>query len=97
MIDRFGSKHDFEPILNFLLWMLSEIYVLIKNWYRRELVKRINRNDHTSDRFAVKARLNLNELLRRRTEEKKIDKKTNLIIFSSAAAVAMLVLLILNI
>ena len=62
-----------------------------------ELVKRINQNDHISDRFAVKARLNLNDLLRRRTEEKKIDKKTNLIIFSSAAAVAMVVLLILNI
>jgi len=77
--------------------MLSEIYVLIKYWYRGKLVKRIDQNYHTSDRFAVKARLNLNDLLRRRTEEKRIDKKTNLIIFSSAAAVAMVVLLILNI
>ena len=62
-----------------------------------ELVKRINQNDHISDRFAVKTRLNLNDLLKRRTEEKRIDKKTNLIVLSSAAAVAMVVLLILNI
>ena len=60
-------------------------------------MKRINQNDYISDRFAVKARLNLNDLLKRRTEEKKIEKKINLIIFSSATAVAMVVLLILNI
>ena len=61
-----------------------------------ELVKRINQNDHISDRFAVKARLNLNDLLRRRTEEKQIDRKTNLIILSSAATLVIVVLLILN-
>ena len=60
-------------------------------------MKRINQNDYISDRFAVKARLNLYDLLKRRTEEKKIEKKINLIIFSSATAVAMVVLLILNI
>ena len=60
-------------------------------------MKRINQNDYISDRFAVKARLNLNDLLKRRTEEKKIEKKINLIIFSSATAVAAVVLLILNI
>ena len=62
-----------------------------------KLVKKINQNDRISDRFAVKARLNLNDLLRRKTEEEKIDKKTNLIIFSSAAAIAVVVLLMLNI
>ena len=62
-----------------------------------KLVKKINQNDRISDRFAVKARLNLNDLLRRRTEEKRIDKKTNLIIFFSAVVVAMVVLLVLNI
>ena len=62
-----------------------------------KLTKKIDQIDHVSDRFAVKARLNLNDLLRRRKEEKKVDKKTNLIIFSSAAAVATGVLLILNI
>ena len=61
-----------------------------------ELVKKINQNDDALDRFAVKARLNLNDLLRRRTEEKKIDKKANLIILSSVATLVVVVLLILN-
>ena len=55
-----------------------------------------DRNNHISDSFAVKARFNLNDLLRRRIEEKKIDKKANLIILSSAATVVAVVLLILN-
>ena len=59
-------------------------------------MKRIDRNDHTSDRFAVKARLNLNDLLRRKMEEKKIDKKANLIIFSSVATIAVVVVLMLS-
>ena len=63
---------------------------------RRGEVGKLDRDDHISDRFAVKARLNLNDLLRRRIEEKKIDKKANLIILSSAATVAAVVLLILN-
>ena len=63
---------------------------------RRVEVEKLDRDDHTSDRFAVKARLNLNDLLRRRTEEKKIDKKANLIILSSAATLVVVVLLILN-
>ena len=49
-----------------------------------------------SDRFAVKARLNLNELLKRRKQEKQVDKKVNLVILSSATAVAAVVFLILN-
>ena len=49
-----------------------------------------------SDRFAVKARLNLNDLLKRRSEEKQVDKKTNVIIVSSATAIAAVVVLILN-
>ena len=63
---------------------------------RRGEVGKLDRDDHISDRFAVRARLNVNDLLRRRTEEKKIDKKANLIILSSAATVAAVVLLILN-
>ena len=71
-------------------------------WFNQIMMKRgevekLDRDDHISDRFAAKARLNLNDLLRRRTEEKQIDKKTNLIIFSSAAAVATVVLLMLNV
>ena len=62
-----------------------------------ELVKRIKQNNRISDRFAVKARLNLNDLLRRRMEEKKIDKKANLIIFSSVATIAVVVVLMLSI
>ena len=63
---------------------------------RRGEVGKLDRDDHISDRFAGKVRLNLNDLLRRRIEEKKIDKKANLIILSSAAAVVAIVLLILN-
>ena len=76
--------------------------VIDNMWFNQIMMKRgeagkLDGGDHISDRFAVRARLNVNDLLRRRTEEKKIDKKTNLIIFSSAAALAMVVLLILNI
>ena len=70
-------------------------------WFNQIMMKRgeagkLDRGDHISDRFAVRARLNVNDLLRRRTEEKKIDKKANLIILSSAATLAVVVLLILN-
>jgi hypothetical protein len=61
-----------------------------------ELVKKINQNDDMLDRFAVKARLNLSDLLRRRMEENKIDKKANLIIFSSVATIAVVVVLMLS-
>ena len=53
-------------------------------------------NASISDRFSEKARLNLNDLLKRRSEERKVDKKTNLLIISSATAVAAIVVLILN-
>ena len=49
-----------------------------------------------SERFGVKTRLNLNDLLKKRTEEKTIDKKTNLLIFSGTVAVASVVVLILS-
>ena len=70
-------------------------------WFNQIMMKRgevgkLDRDDHISDRYAVKTRLNLNDLLRRRIEEKKIDKKANLIILSSAATVVAVVLLILN-
>ena len=70
-------------------------------WFNQIIMKRMevekpDRDDHISGRFAVRARLNLNDLLRRRIEEKKIDKKANLIILSSAATVVAVVLLILN-
>ena len=48
------------------------------------------------ERYEVKTRLNLNELLKRRIEENKIDKKTNWLIFSGTAAVASVVVLILS-
>ena len=62
----------------------------------KENAKRLDENSSENDRFAVKARLNLNDLLRRRSEEKQVDKKTNLIIISGATAVAAVVLLILS-
>ena len=63
---------------------------------KEEAEELANNKETTVDRFSVKARLNLNDLLQRRNEEKKIDKKTNLLIFSSATAVGLVVLLILN-
>ena len=86
----------FKPILNLLF--VEEIDNMWFNQIamRRGKVEKLDRDDHISDRFAVKARLNLNDLLRRRIEEKKIDKKANLIILSSAATLVVVVLLILN-
>ena len=62
----------------------------------REEAKRLEENSTITDRFATKARLNLNDLLKRRSKEKQIDKKTNLIILSSVTGVAAVVLLILS-
>ena len=86
----------FKPILNLLF--MEEIGYMWFNQIvmRRAKVEKLDRDDHISDRFAVKARLNVNDLLRRRIEEKKIDKKANLIILSSAATLVAVVLLILN-
>ena len=85
-----------KPILNLLF-----IEMIDHMWFTQIIMKRgrarkLDRDDHISDRFAVRARLNVNDLLRRRTEEKKIDKKANLIILSSAATLVVVVLLILN-
>ena len=63
---------------------------------RKEGLGRPDESEVLSDRFAVKARLNLNELLKRRKQEKQVDKKVNLVILSSATAVAAVVFLILN-
>ena len=58
--------------------------------------KKLDENNSITDRFTVKARLNLNDLLKRRSEEKQVDKKTNLLIISCVSAVAAVVLLILS-
>ena len=63
---------------------------------KEEIKKFTNSEDSKIDRFTTKARLNLNDLLRRRSEEKKVDKKTNLLILSGASAVAAVVFVILN-
>ena len=62
----------------------------------REEAKRLEENNSISDRFATKARLNLNDLLKRRSEEKQVDKKTNLIILSGVTGIAAVVVLILS-
>ena len=62
----------------------------------KEDTKKVEENNSTLDRFSVKARLNLNDLLRRRSEEKQVDKKANLVIISSVTAIAAVVLLILS-
>ena len=86
----------FKPILNLLFMEEIDNMWFNQIMMRRGKVEKLDRDDHISDRFAVKARLNVNDLLRRRIEEKKIDKKANLIILSSAATVVAVVLLILN-
>jgi len=62
----------------------------------REQAKKLEEDSSTSDRFSVKARLNLNDLLRRRSQERQVDKKTNVLIISCVTAVAAVVLLILS-
>ena len=62
---------------------------------RASQTNRIEENSVIADRFASKARLNLNDLLKKRLDEKKIDKKTNLLIISSVTTVAAVVLFIL--
>ena len=62
----------------------------------REQEKRLEENNTFTDRFATKARLNLNDLLKRRSEEKQVDKKTNLIILSGVTGIAAVVVLILS-
>jgi len=66
------------------------------NMQIKEELGRLDDSRALSDRFAVKARLNLSELLKRRKQEKQVDKKVNLVILSSATAVAAVVFLILN-
>ena len=86
----------FKPILNLIFMEEIDNMWFNQVMMRRGKVEKLDRDDHISDRFAGKVRLNLNDLLRRRTEEKKIDKKANLIILSSAATLVVVVLLILN-
>jgi len=62
----------------------------------RDESKKLDENNSITDRFTVKARLNLNDLLRRRSEEKQVDKKANLLILSSVTGVGLIILLILS-
>ena len=56
----------------------------------------INEHGSSQSNYIAKARLNVNDLIKRRQEEKKIDKKTNILIFSGAAAVSVVVLAVLS-
>ena len=51
-------------------------------------VDKNSKNSSFENRFAIKERLNLNDLLQRRKNEKQIDKKTNLLIISGTTVVA---------
>ena len=63
----------------------------------KEGIKKFTKSEDSAiDRFTTKARLNLNDLLRRRSEEKKVDKKINLLILSGASAFAVVVFVIIN-
>ena len=86
----------FKPILNLIFMEEIDNMWFNQVMMRRGNVEKLDRDDRISDRFTVKARPNLNDLLRRKTEEKQIDKKANLIILSSAATLVVVVLLILN-
>ena len=54
----------------------------------------INGYGSSQSNYIAKARLNVNDLIKRHQEEKKIDKKTNILIFSGATAVAIVALVI---
>ena len=62
----------------------------------KEESEKLDHSNALTDRFAVKARLNLNDLLQKRKEEKQVDKKTNLIIVSSVSVLAVVVFVILS-
>ena len=55
----------------------------------------VERESALEDRFDIKERLDLNDLIKRRQLEKKIDQKNNLLIFSGSTAVAAIVFIIL--
>ena len=63
---------------------------------RETLMRATEESRLRPERFEVKTRLNLNDLLKKRTKENKIDKKTDLLIFSGTVAVASVVVLILS-
>ena len=86
----------FKPILNLIFMEEIDNMWFNQVMMRRGKVEKLDRDDHISDRFAVRARLNVNDLLRRRSEENKTDKKVNLIILSSVATLVVVVLLLLN-
>ena len=56
----------------------------------------INGHGSFQKNYIAKARLNVNDLIKRRQEEKKIDKKTNILILSGATAVAAVVFAVLS-
>ena len=56
----------------------------------------INGHGSSQSNYIAKARLNVNDLIKRNQEEKKVDKKTNILIFSGATAVAAVVLAVLS-
>jgi len=81
------------------LWINVLNHVLIGLMGKSNQTRANDRHDikgPLNDAFISKARLNLNDLLKRRLEEKNVDKKVNLLIFSGAVAVAAVVGLILR-
>ena len=93
-----GQNLTLKPILNLLIFVIFITYDLITSGGRsmREKIEKLEEEKSIPDRFSVKARLNLNDLLRRRSEEKMVDKKTNLLIVSGVSALAVVVLVILS-
>ena len=96
-----GQKELYQPILS--IQFIDELVYICSTKIKEGTVSlienkasKIDNSEYLQDRFGTRARLNLNDLLRKRTEEKKVDKKTNLIILSSVTALAAVVLLILS-
>ena len=79
-----------------IVYMCLNELITRGNMFRKEGARRLDDSKALSERFAIKARLNLNELLKRKKEEGQVDKKANLIILSGATTVAAVVFLILN-
>ena len=92
---RGGNSYFTGGLFRFSYQGIDDITNLLPEMGEEE-VNKIEGHSSATDRFSVKARLNLNDLLRRRSEEKQVDKKTNLIILSSVTGIAAEGVLILS-
>tara|TARA_B100001123_G_C15017137_1_gene909989 strand:+ start:171 stop:383 length:213 start_codon:yes stop_codon:yes gene_type:complete len=67
-----------------------------KNTHQTKADFHFHEQKKMGNEFGTKARLNLNDLLRRRKEEKQVDKRSNIRIISGVSVAAATVVLILS-